>query len=165
LPAEELPKWGIPPAAPPETICGESMAPQDLSGDHVIYLCGESSQCSTSDSKATPLPEVVSLHITQDPADLAHGTVTLSGTGEPLLDGRELSATFERRRFHVEEHVTNVPATCLESQDLVLDYDFEGFGPQHLSFIVVATPDCDANPGDYCKGGIEADLGSELLAR
>jgi hypothetical protein len=159
---DQLPKWGIPPAAPPESICGASMEPQDLSGDYEIYLCGQASACSTKDAEPTTLPGVVTLHIAQDPANLALGTVTLSGTGEPLIDGRELNATFERRRFHVEERVTNLPAQCEESHELTLDYDFEGFGLQHLSFFQVSTPDCEGNPGDYCKGSIEADLGSEV---
>lgn len=163
LPVDQLPKWGIPPAAPPESICGVSMDPQDLSGDYIVYFCGQGSKCSTS-SKDEPLtlPGALTLHIAQDAADLAHGTVTLAGTGEPLIDGRALSATFERRRFHVEEHVSNLPAQCEESHDLTFDYDFEGFGARHLSFFQVSTPDCDANPGDYCKGFIEADLGSEV---
>jgi hypothetical protein len=165
LPIDQLPQWGIPPAAPPESICGASAEPQDLSGDYAIYLCGQGSKCATSSegAKSTDLPNVVKLHITQDAADLAHGTVTLSGTGEPLLDDRELTADFARRHFHAEEHVSNLPATCPETHDLTLDYDFEGFGQRHLSFFQTATPDCAAKPNDYCKGSLEADLGRQVI--
>jgi hypothetical protein len=164
LPPDQLPKWGIPPAAPPESICGASAEPEDLSGDYSIYLCGQASQCATSaqGSKPTGLPNVAQLRVAQDPADLAHGTVTLSGTGEPLLDDHELSATFERRHFHAEEHATNLPAKCIEQHDVTLDYDFEGFGARHLSFHQTATPDCDAKPDDYCKGMLDADLGRQV---
>jgi hypothetical protein len=38
------------------------------------------------------------------------------------------------------------------------------FRQGHLSFFRTATPDCTNAPGDYCKGGIEADLGREILS-
>jgi hypothetical protein len=164
LPPDQLPRWGIPPAAPPESICGASAEPQDLSGDYSIYLCGQASQCATSGqgSKPTGLPNVVQLRIAQDPANLADGTVTLSGTGQPLLDGHELSATFQRRHFHAEEHATNLPAKCIEQHDVILDYDFEGFGARHVSFLQTATPDCAAKPDEYCKASLDADLGRQV---
>lgn len=166
LPADQLAMWGIPSAAPPESICGASNETQDLSGDHLVFLCGQGSQCATSSqgSKPTALSSVVTLHIAQDPADLAHGTVTLSGTGEPLLDGRALTAEFKLRQFHVEEHSAAAPDNCIEQQDVTLDYDFVGIGQRHLSFFLVATPDCANDPNDYCKGSLEADLGGELHA-
>ncbi len=162
LPSDQLPKWGIPAAAPPESICGSNMAPQDLSGDYEIHICGQAYACTTAKDSQPRTLSTITLHIVQDPADLAQGTVTLSGTGEPLIDGRALSATFERRRFHVEEHESNLPAQCVEAHDLTLDYDFEGFGPQHLSFFQASTIDCEGNPGDYCKGEIEAALGGRV---
>ena len=164
LPPDQLPMWGIPPAAPSESVCGADNEPQDLSGDHVVYMCGQRFECATSSegSKPLTLPDVVTLHIAQDAADLAHGTVTLSGTGEPLLDGRPLAAALTASHLHVEEHGNNLPNACMEQFDIALDYDFGGQRRGHLSFFQVATPDCASKPSDYCKGSIDADLGREV---
>jgi hypothetical protein len=165
LPADQLPMWGIPPAAPPESICDANNDAQDVSGDYSVSMCGQATACATAKDGARPmaLPGLLRLHVAQDPDDLAHGTVTLNGTGDPWLDDRELPADFQRRRFHVELHADNLPAMCIEQEDVTLDYDFEGFRQGHLSFFQTATPDCTNDPGDYCKGGIEADLGREVL--
>lgn len=108
---------------------------------------------------ARPLPSRLSLMIEQDPADLSEGTVTFTGTGEPLLDARTFPATFGRQSFSVRAGASNLPAACVQQWQLELDYDFEGFGPRELRLFQLQTPDCEHAPSAYCKGGLNAELG------
>lgn len=156
IPADQQPRWGTPESVSPARLCGADNAPRLLPESTVLQACGSRVAC---DPKAggTPLSGV-RLGITQTPDNLAVGTVVIDGTGDPDLDGTSWPATIDRARVTVSVHTGSLPARCPESVDLELDYDFEGFGARHLSFMAQRTPDCDGNPNDYCKGGVETAL-------
>jgi hypothetical protein len=111
------------------------------------------------------LPSTLSLSIQQDPAQLSRGTVTLYGTGEPLLDAQPFAATFDRQSFAVHLAYSNLPAACPEQWQLDFSYDFEGFGPSKLHLFQTRTPDCKNAPAAYCKGELSADFGEALGPR
>lgn len=158
---DQLPRWGIPRAARPSEICGADLSAQDVSGEYTFVTCGHINACTTGKEAAnsTALPPTLSVKIVQDKADLSQGTVTFDGTGEPLLDGQAFEATFERRSFKIRKEYSNLPAQCIEQWSLEVDYDFEGLGERRLRFEQARTPDCDASPGDYCKGQVSANFG------
>lgn len=161
IPGDQPARWGIPPAPPPSAICGADLTPQDISDRYTVVTCGRAMACATSKemSDERALPEALPLIIEQDPSDLSRGTVTLDGTGEPLIDGKALTATFSRRSFKVYIDESNLPATCIERWSLDWELDLEGFGAQRLELQRVSTPDCDNQPGDYCKGFVSAQFG------
>jgi hypothetical protein len=163
IPTDQLPRWDVPPAALPNQICDADLTPQDLTGRYGLVTCGSALACALSGDKTNeaPLPVALDLSITQDPSDLSQGTITLDGSGEPLLDGKTFPATFQRRSFAVYVHESNLPAMCPEEWSLSFDYDFEGLGPRHLSLTMMQTPDC-AKPDDYCKGYVNADFGDSF---
>ncbi len=160
-PVGEQPRWGIPAAVAPRYICGADPSPVELSGNYDLVACGSAMACLLAGEKQSPrpLPSTLSLSIQQDPGDLSRGTVTLDGTGEPLLDAQPFPATFDRQSFAVHVEYSNLPAVCLEQWQLDFAYDFEGFGPRALHLFQVRTPDCDNAPAAYCKGDLSADLG------
>jgi hypothetical protein len=165
-PADEQPRWGIPAAVAPRDICGADLSTVQLSGDYELVTCGSATACALGGTKSAsrPLPSTLSLSIQQDPADLTQGTVTLDGTGEPLLDAVPFPAKFDRQSFTVHAEYSNLPATCPEQWRLDFTYDFEGFGPRTLHFFQSQTPDCKNAPNAYCKGGLDADLGDAQLS-
>ncbi|HEY5372580.1 MAG TPA: hypothetical protein VIK01_02800 [Polyangiaceae bacterium] len=160
-PVDQQPRWGIPAAVAPRYLCGADLSPVQLSGDYDLVTCGSATACSLPGEQQSPrpLPSTLSLSIQQDPADLSRGTVTLGGTGEPLLDAQPLAATFDRQSFAVHLAYSNLPAACSEQWQLDLTYDFEGFGPRKLHLVQTRTPDCKNAPAAYCKGDLSADLG------
>jgi hypothetical protein len=166
-PADQQPRWGVPPAVAARDICGADRSPVNLNGDYELVTCGSSMACALPGEKLTSrsLPSHLSLRIEQDPADLSQGTVTLDGTGEPVLDGQAFQATFERQSFSVHTKYDNLPATCMQQLQLDLEYDFEGFGPRTLHLFQVQTPDCEHAPSAYCKGQLDAKLGEAQRVR
>jgi hypothetical protein len=160
-PAGEQPRWGVPAAVAPRYICGADPSTVQLSGDYDLVTCGSATACALAGPKSSPrpLPSTLSLSIQQDPADLTQGTVTLDGTGEPLLDAVAFPAKFDQQSFAVHAEYSNLPAACPEQWQLDFTYDFEGFGPRTLHFFQTQTPDCKSAPNAYCKGGLDADLG------
>ncbi|MEO7035937.1 MAG: hypothetical protein ABI548_18535 [Polyangiaceae bacterium] len=166
-PADQQPRWGVPATIAPRYICGADLSPVQLSGSYDLVTCGTASACSLGGDKVAPprtLSSMLSLRIQQDPSDLSEGTVTLNGTGEPLLDAQPFPATFDRQSFTVHAEYSNLPAVCPESWQLDFRYDFEGFGARTLTFVQTQTPDCAKAPGANCKGGVSATLGDAHVA-
>ncbi|MEO8903584.1 MAG: hypothetical protein ABI627_18850 [Polyangiaceae bacterium] len=167
-PADQQPRWGVPAAVAPRYICGADLSPVQLSGEYNLVACGTAEACSpVGGQKRSPprvLPSTLSLSIQQDPSDLSQGTVTLSGTGEALLDAQPFPATFDRQSFIVHAEYSNLPSTCPEQWQFDFSYDFEGFGARTLSFVQTQTPDCAKAPAAYCKGAVSATLGDAHVA-
>jgi hypothetical protein len=165
-PADEQPRWGVPAAVAPRYICGADLSTVQLSGDYDLVTCGSATACALGGAKSSsrPLPSTLSISIQQDAADLTQGTVTLDGTGEPLLDAVPFPAKFDRQSFTAHAEYSNLPAACPEQWQLDFTYDFEGFGPRTLHFFQTQTPDCKNAPNAYCKGGLDADLGDAQSA-
>lgn len=87
--------------------------------------------------------------------------MTVTGTGQPKIDGVPFDATFTRRRFSVVSSYSNLPAKCPDEWQLSIDLDFEGIAvPGRLKFFESHSIGCSETTGggDYCKG----DLGLEL---
>lgn len=157
---DQLPRWGIPRAALPSEICDADLSAQDLTGQYSLVTCGQRTACATSKEGAEAVPlGALQLVIEQAAGDLSQGFVTIDGTGESVIDGRPFAATFERRKVKVAAEYSNLPAMCVEQWSLSFEYDFEGLEPRRLSFNQATTPDCEAQPGDYCKGGLSAEFG------
>jgi len=151
------PLWGIPARRDPAIVCGESMDPQDISGTYELFATGTRVECladGTPDSIA--FADLVSLTIEQN-ADLSTGTVTITGTGSPFLDGIPLTAAFERRGFSVVQ--LPEPTTCEENVLFLVSFDFEGYGTLSASGGRPDKSDLDCTAVDGCAGpGISLNL-------
>ena len=151
--------WGSPPPPDPVIVCGASLAPEDIQGTHRFRACGQRVPCSDKAAPGETVDTTITVEVTQNAGDPTTGTVRITGSGNVLVDGRALPATFQKRRFAVSEEYSNLPSACPEQHTLVLRYDFEGFGERTLSLEEMATPDC-GSPGVYCKGSLNLGLSS-----
>ena len=160
--ADQLPRWGIPPAVSPSEICDVDLSPQDLSGRYALPTCGQASSSCFMDNGDSAggqaLPGSIVLIINQDPADLSQGFISLNGTGQPGIDGSHLAATFERMKVTAFAEGSSVVSSCPEQSSLQFEYDFEGSG-RRLSFNGSSTPDCVNAPTNYCKSQVNAVFG------
>lgn len=156
------PLWATPTPIDPVNICAADTSAQDISGTYSVCATGNQSACATSKNAGPPvqLNTNLKLVIAQLPDDRSKGTVTVSGTGHPLIDGVPLEATFKRRRFDVTRSFSNLPATCMNEWQFSMQLDFEGGTPGHLQFFEFHTVDCSGTGGggDYCKGQIWLDV-------
>lgn len=160
IPRDELPRWGIPRAPLPSAVCDADLSAQDLRGTYGVITCGKLQACVMSGEKMNeqPLSIALTLSIEQDETDLSRGTVAISGTGEPMLDGVEFPAKFEGRSFTVSTRSDDEPSSCINFWSLDWSYDFEGIGSRSLQFEHSHTRDC-AKPDGYCKGYVSARFG------
>ena len=128
------PLWGIPPARDPLLLCGTSSAAEDISGTYRLHATGSWWPCAEPGAtvEAVWFDAVVTLSIEQDAA-LSSGTVTFEGTGEPLIDGHQLPAQFQRRRFVATYLSGSDPAACGNSITLSVAFDFEGYGRREIT--------------------------------
>lgn len=53
-----------------------------------------------------------------------------------------------------------MPAVCLEQHELEVLVDLQGYSGSFVHYRESKTPDCEDAPSDYCKGGLELDLGN-----
>ena len=162
MPADQLPRWGMPRAARPSEICDADLTAQDLNGSYLVTTCGQrNASCFKDQAKGDgiALPEWITLTISQPASDLSQGKIIFTGTGQPGLDGVPFAATFQRLRVTALVALSNLPSTCPEESTLDFDYDFEGLGERRLSFFGSNTPDCKNAPDNYCKFQADATLG------
>jgi hypothetical protein len=157
---EGTPMWGLPAGPPdPGVVCGADNRPQNITGSYVLHGKGSRIACTAARS-AEPMVAVetsLTLVITQDPANLATGTVSVMGTGDPRLDGHALPALFKRRRVDADKEFSNLPAQCIDQQSVHVEFDVEAGKVGHLRFNDVRDLDCPP-AGNYCKGYLDLAL-------
>jgi hypothetical protein len=159
LMASGKPMWGLPRAPDPVAVCGADNTPAPVSGVYKLDGTGTRVAC-TEKAGAEPQMSValaLTLSVTQAAGDPAHGTVTLDGTGHPLIDGQPIPATFTRRRFTAARETSNLPATCIDQHTIQIRHDFESGLPGRLDFFEVKALGCPPSQA-YCKGTIGLDL-------
>jgi len=132
---------------------------QNVSGDYEVVACGQEQTCTVAGQAPVtlPLPPMIGLTV-QQAKTLELGTVTLHGTGEPLLDDRPFDALFDGRSFSVELHGP-LSATCAQDYSLSFHYDFDAVGPRSLRLDFERLNSCSGNAGPSCKGRVESELG------
>ena len=153
------PLWGIPRPPDPNIVCRADNRPQLLSGTYRARGTGSRVACTAErgSSPNIPVALLLSIIVTQDPADLSRGTIQIQGTGHPLIDGQPLPATFTRRRLSVSHEASNLPAACIDQHAIAFEQDLEDQRPGRLHFTEVRSLDCP--PGqDYCKGLLDLEL-------
>ena len=136
-------------------------APQNVSGEYQLVTCGQATPCTRLGAPVMTqaLSDRIGLSVSQNLDDLSHGTVTLHGTGELLLDDRAFDANFTRRSFKVELNGP-INAVCNEEYDLSFSYDFDGYGPRTFNLDFERSPTCNGNDGsEYCKGNVHSTFG------
>jgi hypothetical protein len=169
-PSGGAPSGGAPSAGAPSGCQSENAAPngapvnpapQNVSGEYQLVTCGQATQCTMPGAPLMPraLDDRIELSVSQNPDDLSHGTVTLNGTGELLLDGRAFDAKFTGRSFGVALSGP-INAVCNQEYDLSFSYDFDGHGPRKLNLDFERSPNCSGNNGsEYCKGNVHGTFG------
>lgn len=154
------PMWGLPAAPDPIHVCGASLGPQDVSGTFTVHGVGNAIACTAAKGSEpqVAVDKVLQMVVVQDPTDLGKGTVTITGTGSPGVDGQAIPASFVRRRFTATRTLDNLPSTCFEQSSLDIGFDFEGIVPGVLRFAEVRYLDCASGSSDYCKGLLSLTL-------
>jgi hypothetical protein len=158
--ASGKPMWGRPRAPDPAVVCGADNAPAPVSGVYKFNGAGTRVAC-TEKAGAEPQMSVafaLTLSVAQAAGDPTRGTVTLQGTGHPLIDGQPIPATFTRRRFTAAREVSNLPAMCIDQHTIQIRHDFESELPGRLDFFEVRSLNCPPSQDPYCKGAIGLDL-------
>jgi hypothetical protein len=151
-PMNGTPMWAVPPPPDPLSVCGADNSARDISGSYTLCVDGVSFPCEAKGA-ATGIPfHSVLLTVAQSPGDLTKGTVTLSGTGLPRIDGVPLAATFTRKRFSVTFESSNLPAQCPDQYSISLDVDFEGTTRPAMRYTELHAIGVCPPFGDYCKG-------------
>ncbi len=166
-PVGEGPMWAIPTVPPLSGVpCDKVTSLANMQGDYELVACGEEQPCAAA-GKSLPvraLPGTVRISIEQS-RNLAVGTVTLHGTGEPLLDERAFDATFSGRSLAVSLDGPLSPA-CAQNYSLSFHYDFDGVGPRSLLLDFERLNTCSGNAGASCKGRVRSEFGpAHLLAQ
>jgi len=139
-------------------------APQNVSGEYQLVTCGEDTPCTQVGAPVMTqaLSDRIGLSVSQNDGDLAHGTVTLHGTGELLLDDRAFDAVFTGRSFKVELNGP-ISAVCSQEYDLSFSYDFDGYGPRTFNWDFERSPKCTGNDGSVnCKGNAHGTFGDAV---
>jgi hypothetical protein len=145
---------------PPPSVPGQPA--QNISGYHRIFTCGTEQACSNpGDGAATvPVPSLIVFQIHQSER-LEVGTVTIVGTGEPLLDNRIFDAEFSGRSFRIEVHGP-LSDVCQQNYSMTLFYDFGSLGSGALALDFEHSSKCAGNTGD-CQGFVHTLLGPERV--
>ena len=136
-------------------------APQNVSGEYQLVTCGQVTPCTRPGEPVMiqALSDRIGLTVSQNVGDLAHGTVTLHGTGQLLLDDRAFDAKFSGRSFEVELKGP-INTVCNEEYDLSFSYDFSGYGARTFNWAFERSPTCSGNNGsEYCKGDVHGTFG------
>lgn len=150
-----LPLWGYPPPSDPLHECGADNSPQQISGTYEMLATGIWEPCAEKGGQFEPIniETVVTVEVSQDPANPAVGTVAVEGTGHPLIDGQSFPAEFVRQRFRASEEYSNLPSECPQEHSLAVEYDFECFQTGQLNVTVFGSEDCS-----FCKGYMHLSL-------
>jgi hypothetical protein len=154
-----LPMWGRPPTPDPIIVCDSDLSPEDISGSYRFTAIGQHLPCTVGTFVGdVDIRLEVDIEIEQSPDAPDTGTVIIEGTGDQLVDGRVLPASFTRRRFSVHEQESNLPASCPQEHQLDVSYDFEGFAPGVIALTEFGTPDCENAPLTFCRGSLQLAL-------
>lgn len=155
LSVEGIPRWSHPPPPNPAVVCGADNSALDQRGTYAFAAFGQSQACVVSADKGTvnTVQVSVTVTITQDASDLSTGTVTLAGTGHPLVDGVALPARFSRQRFEANVLSSNLPSTCPREHNVAINYDFETDQPGALMVFEYGSDSCAP-----CKGYLNLSL-------
>jgi hypothetical protein len=154
LTVDGAPMWAHPPPPDPITVCGEDNSPRDLRGNYAVSAQGSRTPCATGAGASSTLDATIELAIEQDPADLGSGSVTFTGTGDPLVDGVALPARFQRQRFDAAYMSSLSADACPRAASITAHYDFEGWEPGGIEALDVGGQTCGS-----CKGGVSVALG------
>ncbi|HEY3668253.1 MAG TPA: hypothetical protein VGL19_19755 [Polyangiaceae bacterium] len=171
-PSAGAPSGGAPSGGAPNACQGGSAppkdrpiypGPQDLTGQYQLATCGQATECTQVGNPAMVRTlDTVQLSVSQSVTDLSHGTVTLHGTGEILLDDRPFAADFTGRSFKIELRGP-ISTVCSQEYDLDFSYDFDGYGPRTLNLDFERSPKCSGNNGsEDCRGNVHSTFGDAM---
>jgi hypothetical protein len=149
LTVDGAPLWTHPMPPDPVTVCGQDNSARDLRGTYGLRGMGQRTPCSANAGNASAVDVTMKVVITQNPPELATGTVTFWYTGDPLVDGAPLPATFARSRFTATRVGSNLPNVCPSQATVTAHYDFEGYQPGGLEAVDFGDAACVA-----CKGSL-----------
>jgi len=153
LTVDGAPLWSHPPAPDPLTVCGQDDAAQDLRGTYQLHATGSRTPCAATAVAGSSIDATIGVVIAQTASDLGAGTVTFSGTGDSLVDGVALPATFQRRRFDASLDSTTTSSACPRQSSVTARYDFEQYQPGGLEMNRSGGDDCSS-----CKGSLSLTL-------
>lgn len=157
-----FPLWDRPPPPDPVGICGYRPS-RTLSGSYTLRACGQTLACSVPGQRAEPraLDLDLRVEIAQGETDPGAGTVTLSNTGEPAIDGRPLQATFARGVATVDDIQDDLSSSCPASQRFQVSIDFDGYSESYVRVLETGSLGCVEDMGGDlpCKGSLQLDLG------
>jgi hypothetical protein len=154
------PPWSLPRGKiDPTVVCGADNHAQNISGDYAVHGTGMRVACTAKlgAEPSVPVDTKLGLTVAQTAGDLTHGTVTFTGTGDARIDGIALDAKFTRRRFTAERSKSNLPAMCIDEENLAVTLDLETDQPGRFAYTEVRSPGCPPSQ-DYCKGGLWLEL-------
>jgi len=149
------PMWGHTTPSDPLHECSADNSPQQISGAYEMLATGIWEPCAEYGGQFEPIDidTVVTVEITQEPGDPAVGTVSVEGTGHPLIDGKTFPAEFVRQRLRASDQYSNLPSQCPQEHSLAVEYDFECFKQGQISVTVFGSEDCLE-----CKGYMHLSL-------
>ena len=111
--------WHLPSNPAPRQRCDADWSAQDISGTRRAFSIDPLGSCSTIQASIAP----IELTVTQG-ADRAFGTVTLTGSGIPFIDGRTFEGSVERQAFTSSTNEITTGA-CPVRRDIKMRLDFE----------------------------------------
>jgi hypothetical protein len=153
LTVDGAPMWGHPSPPDPLTVCGADNSARDLRGTYALRGTGQRTPCAVTATSPSSVDVQMKLLIEQNTQDLSTGTVTFSFTGDPLVDGVPLPATFQRDRFDATFMSSNLPNACPRELTVTAHYDFEGYQPGGIEAVDLGNDSCAA-----CKGSLSLAL-------
>jgi hypothetical protein len=150
--------WGRPPPVDPSLVCGADNSPKNITGTYDLLGTGNRIAC-TEKAAAQPQEQVslaLKLVVFQTPADLGQGTVTVVGTGNPLIDGVPLPGKFTRQRVTAALEVDH-SSVCIDQHRTSVQLDVEKAPTGTLEFFEVRSLGCPPATA-YCKGELHLAL-------
>lgn len=164
LAVDGAPMWATPWPPDPADVCGGVPPPvEDISGTYEVCANGQFVACTekAGDEPAQSISTRLTLAVKQDPVDLSKGTVVVTGTGVQWIDGMEIEAEFEMRRFTAEKRFSKATSSCVEEWSVSVSYDFDGRKiPGEIGWFEFRDLNCgDGGGGNpYCKGHGDATI-------
>jgi hypothetical protein len=157
-----FPLWDRPSPPDPVEVCGYRPS-SELSGTYTLPACGQALGCTVPGQRAEPraLDLDLQFEIAQDDAEPGTGTLTLSNTGDPAIDGRPLPATFTRGVARVDDVPADLPSNCQASQRFQVLIDFDGYAESYVRVDEAGAKACSHDPegAESCNASIQLDLG------
>jgi hypothetical protein len=150
--------WQAPPPEDPGTTCGLADEPGSILGGHVLMVRGEQATCDARGVESRK-PFLGRLNATVVRTDRWRGTVTLTGSGVPRLDGRAMAAVFFRRAVVAKRSTSSTPGLCSESGWAFAEFDLDQ-GTGQMGFSDFHPAACNASMVD-CSATLYGDLAVE----